>query len=94
MSEPVNGYRKKNVCPYCNHHVDAALNPDNEKEVPIAGALSICIHCAKASIFNENMQLERFDMNTLDIDDHVFIVKMQYHIHHARGRYPAPKRKH
>lgn len=85
--QPKNGYRKSNHCPYCNHFCDAASLPESEDEAPFPGALSICINCAKPSVFSEEMKLERFDMNTLDIEEHAHIVKMQATIHGVRGRY-------
>ncbi len=87
MDNPPNNYRKKNNCPYCNVFVDAALIPDDEKEKPIPGALSVCIHCAKVSIFDDEMKLKVFDMNGLDKDDHAHVVRIQYHIHGSQGKY-------
>jgi hypothetical protein len=90
-SEPKNKYRKGNHCPYCNHYCDAATLPEDEEAAPYVGALSVCIECAKVSAFDKDMKLERFDMNTLDQDEHAFVTKMQYAIHGVRGRY-SPKK--
>ena len=94
MSEPPNGYRNANFCPYCNHKTDAAMIPEDESQVPESGALSVCIKCAKVSSFGDDMKLQRFDMNTLDIDDHAHVLRMQFMVHDVNGRYPKKKPKH
>lgn len=84
---PKNEYKKSNNCPYCKYHANAAMNPDNEKEKPTPGALSVCIRCAKTSVFDEGMSLIPFDMNSLDEEDHAHVVRLQYNIHGVRGVY-------
>lgn len=92
MSEPPNNYRKPNNCPYCNAFVDAACRFENEEEKPEPDCLSVCINCAKVSIFDKDMKLQRFDMNTLDVEDHAYIVRIQYNAHGVGGRYKSTKK--
>lgn len=87
MSEPDNNYRKANNCPYCNSFLDAAMQLENEEEKPEPGCLSVCIKCAKVSVFDDDMNFQRFDMNILDIDEHAYIVAIQYHAHRVHNRY-------
>lgn len=87
--QPKNKYRNQNYCPYCNHSTDAAFIPEDETQKPVPGNLNICIQCAKPSVFTEDMKLDKFDMTTLDKDDHAHIVKMQYTIHGVNGRYSS-----
>lgn len=94
MTLPPNEFIKVNHCPYCNHKATAAMRLEDEKEKPIPGALSICIECAKISVFNDDMNLDKFDMNTLDLEDHVYLVRLQYMTHGVHGRYIKEKKKH
>lgn len=72
-----NGYRKPNSCPFCSKFVDAATRPEDLKDVPEPGCLSVCIHCREVSMFTEDMTLEKFDLNLLTLEDAQHINKIQ-----------------
>lgn len=91
---PPNGFLKNNYCPYCNYNSTAAMRLENGADKPEPGALSICAKCAKIAIFKDDMSLDRFDMNTVDLEDHAYLIKMQYMAHGVNGRYAKENKKH
>lgn len=64
-SEPENGFRKKNNCPYCGYFCDAAMMHEDEKAVPEPGDLSFCLMCTEASQFDKKMILKKFNLNSI-----------------------------
>ncbi len=87
MSEPANKYRKENYCLYCGYCLDAAMIPGDDTAVPTPNSLSVCIKCAKVSMFDDDMKLVPFDLNILHQEDHAHIIRMQYYVHGAQGHY-------
>lgn len=65
-SEPENGYRKPNNCPYCGYFCDAAMMTGNDKAVPKTGDLSFCMMCCEPSVFDESMKMQKFDLNSVN----------------------------
>lgn len=62
-------FMKKNICPFCNYQTDRAKNLEDETAVPDPGDISLCIRCAEASEFDENLNLVKFDLNKLELED-------------------------
>ena len=63
---PDNGYRKPNNCPYCGYYCDAALMHEDDKTTPNSGDLSFCLMCCKPSQFDDDMNLIKFDIDSID----------------------------
>ena len=59
-------YVKKNVCPYCTYPCDSATSIDKKRYKPEVGSLSFCLMCCEPSEFNEEMDLVKFDLNSID----------------------------
>lgn len=60
-----NKFRKPNLCPYCGYFTTAAFFPEDESIAPTAGDLSLCLMCCECSEFDENMNLIKFNIDTL-----------------------------
>lgn len=61
-----NNYRKPNNCPYCGYFCDAAEMLEDKNAIPYPGDLSFCFMCSEAMQFDENMNLIKFDLNSID----------------------------
>lgn len=60
---------KKCECPYCLHKVDSAINEFDETVLPSKGDITLCIKCGEVSEFNEEMNLIKFNVSQLDVED-------------------------
>jgi hypothetical protein len=63
--KPLNGFKKKNKCPYCGDEFKGAIDPIDNTKPPIIGALLICVVCNKVSQFNEKFKLVKIPMNKI-----------------------------
>jgi len=45
------------LCPYCAQPVDAVTKVADPDRIPAPGALTICLYCAGACMFTEDMKL-------------------------------------
>ena len=72
-----NQYIKESNCPYCGKFIDRAINPKDFKDIPTPGCLSICFGCTEISEFDENMELIKIDIATLDLETIRLLDKMQ-----------------
>lgn len=57
---------KKNICPYCTYPCDSAGSLGKEKDRPEAGSISYCLMCCEPSIFDPEMNLVKFDLNSIE----------------------------
>lgn len=56
---------KNNICTYCTYHCESATMI-NSKEGPEPGDLSFCFMCCQPSQWDEQMNMIKFDLNTID----------------------------
>lgn len=82
-----NGFRKKNICPYCAKACDRAIEMDNPKSKPEPGCLSICLGCVKVSQFDKNLNLIKFNENELSLEDSLDINRMKKFIRLGKSEY-------
>lgn len=62
---------KENKCPYCTYGC-GYFSPLRGSKTPSKGDLSFCLMCASLCTFDENMNLLKFDINSiLDLGKHV-----------------------
>src|ERR1700744_300392 len=54
----------KNRCPYCSYDTSAATSIKGNSK-PNKGNISFCMMCCQPSIFDENMILIKFDLNSI-----------------------------
>ena len=47
------------VCPHCGHGVNAGGRLHGEVEMPQPGDWTVCLHCAKPSVFTEEMEMRK-----------------------------------
>lgn len=60
-------YVKPNICPYCTYPCDSAGGiAGDEGYKASSGDLSFCLMCGSPSIFENNMNLKKFDLNTIE----------------------------
>lgn len=57
--------KEGNTCPYCTYICESA-SMINSKERPKQGDLSFCLMCCQPLQWNENMDLVKFDLNSID----------------------------
>lgn len=57
-------------CPYCDHYLDAAFDPKNTY-TPTPGAISVCAYCVEVSEFDENMKLQKFDVDLIKDEENM-----------------------
>lgn len=55
---------KRNRCPYCTYPCDSATNLD-ENERPEPGCISFCLMCCEPAVWDGNMKLVKFDLNSI-----------------------------
>jgi hypothetical protein len=60
-----NGYRKDNYCPYCGYFCDAATMIEDPRQTPKPGDLSFCIMCCSPGQFDDNLVLQKFDLDSI-----------------------------
>lgn len=65
-STPNNGFRRKNNCPYCGYFCDAHQMIEDERIAPQVGDLTFCLMCCEPSQFDNDMKMEKFDLNSID----------------------------
>lgn len=65
-STPDNGFRRENNCPYCGYFCDAHQMLKDEMAVPKVGDLTFCMMCCEPSQFNNDMKMEKFDLNSIE----------------------------
>lgn len=59
-------YIKPNICPYCTYPCDSAGGiGEFEGYKPSSGDLSFCLMCSMPSIFDDEMTLVKFDLNSI-----------------------------
>jgi hypothetical protein len=63
MDKNIN-FIKKNICPHCTYPCDSATMIKGEDK-PRPGCLSFCLMCCEPSVFDDNMKLIKFDLNTI-----------------------------
>lgn len=60
-------------CPWCHAFLDAAtVITDDENAIPVGGDVSICLYCARVSIYEDDLSLRKptpKERETLDKDD-------------------------
>ncbi len=57
---------RKNKCPYCSHHIDAATHASDEAAKPKKGDFSVCIYCAGFLVYGKGMKLKRMPSKAWD----------------------------
>jgi hypothetical protein len=67
-------------CPYCSHKVESAINEFDEEVLPTVGDITLCIKCGEVSEFNEEMQLIKFNVSRMSIEDLLDIRRKQIYI--------------
>lgn len=55
---------KDNTCPYCTYPCPLVANIKSGRR-PIPGNLAFCLMCLNASIFDKEMHLIKFDLNSI-----------------------------
>lgn len=65
MTQPDNGFRKKNVCPYCGYNTNRAQMIEDDNAVPEPEDLSFCLMCCEYSQFDTDFNLIEFDLNSI-----------------------------
>ncbi len=73
-------YVGKNICPYCLHKTDSAINEFDESVKPSIGDITLCIKCGEVSEFDKKMKLIKFNISQLDVDELKDIRHKQYTI--------------
>lgn len=67
-------------CPYCLHKVDSAINEFDEAILPIVGDITLCIKCGEVSEFDGEMQLIKFNVSRMSVEDLMDIRNKQFMI--------------
>lgn len=87
-----NGFRKPDKCPHCEKKVDAATHLKDLKAAPRPGDLTVCIGCFKASRYDKNLKMEKFDVSTLDLQEARELHQLQVFLQQAKKRYDNGER--
>jgi len=72
---------KNNVCPNCDHKLDASTDPNgSDDSLPVAGDVSICMYCCAVIRYQDDLSLKEIDENDIaeigvDFYDQVMQVK-------------------
>ena len=61
-----NNFRKENKCPYCGYFCDAAQMLEDPSAIPTPGDLTFCIMCTEASQFDKDLNMIKFDINSIE----------------------------
>ncbi len=73
-------------CPYCGIEHNACTNPE-EDIMPSPGDASVCINCAKVSIFNDKLELrELTHEETIEIYTNVEVQRIISSIQYSNRR--------
>ncbi len=70
----------KNICPYCLHKADSAVNENDETMKPGPGDIVLCIRCGEVSEFDKKMKMMKFNVSRLPLEDLKDIRHKQYTI--------------
>ena len=69
MKKKNKDFVKRNYCPYCTYPCDSAMMLEG-KDKPTPGSISFCLMCCEPSVWNEKMDLIKFNLNSIiDIID-------------------------
>lgn len=57
---------KPDRCPHCGAYVDAAGEADGTEGGPEQGSISICLYCARPSVFDNDLRLRKMTPAQMD----------------------------
>lgn len=72
---------KNNVCPSCNHKLDATTDPTGEEDsLPLTGDVSICLYCCAIVQYQDDLSLKEIneiELIMLGIDLYTYVMKVK-----------------
>jgi hypothetical protein len=80
---------KNDRCPYCSYEINRSETIGNKKCLPSTGDLSFCAMCCEAMIFDSNLNLQKFDLNSVkDLMERAYYKNAQNKIKEAWDNIP------
>lgn len=73
-------YVSLSECPYCSHKVDSAINEFGETVLPKVGDITLCIRCGEVSEFDSEMNLIKFNVSTMNVEELMDIRHKQLYV--------------